>query len=485
MKIRFLKRPAYYAMLAVVSLATATLYSCNEDEPLSDLTGITSFSIQGFTESFTIDQTNLTISNTGADSLPYGTVVSSLVAVFEAIENTTVTVNDVAQVSGSTANDFSSTLTYVVTAEDGKTEKSYTVTVNVAQLNPEAASWRRLTENAGWGPWSQHYAATHFNGKFFAYGIQSASITSTPPHTYETYSSTDGITWTKEALTDDAGGAIPPTRDGAIVSGFNGKLWILGGMVPTQPTETGYTFSTVTNKVWSSSDGTTWTVTSPAEGTTIWTAREKAISLVFDNKIWIIGGHGNGSFGALGSPRNDVWSSSDGINWTEVSANGSTAFTARTNPAGVVHNGKLYIIGGKQGVSSSGTTFYNDVWTSTDGATWTQVITGTNFPARTRHKVISYDGKLWLIGGESYNGTTTTRYSDLWVSEDDGANWTEITSENILALPASFKARCYHALFVVDESIWIIGGIGAKNESNSDTYLNDVWTGTINKYDGD
>lgn len=41
---------------------------------------------------------------------------------------------------------------------------------------------------------------------------------------------------------------------------------------------------------------------------------------------------------------NDVWYSSDGVNWTQVTV--STAFPARTEYACVVHNNAMWVIGG-------------------------------------------------------------------------------------------------------------------------------------------
>ena len=61
-----------------------------------------------------------------------GTTVTSLVATFTASEGATVKVGDVAQTSGTTANDFTNAVSYVVTAEDGTTTKTYSVTVTVA-----------------------------------------------------------------------------------------------------------------------------------------------------------------------------------------------------------------------------------------------------------------------------------------------------------------------------------------------------------------
>ena len=67
-----------------------------------------------------------------AVEVPYGTTVTALVAEFTLSENATAKVGSVAQVSGTTENDFTNPVVYVVTAEDGTTTKNWTVTVTVA-----------------------------------------------------------------------------------------------------------------------------------------------------------------------------------------------------------------------------------------------------------------------------------------------------------------------------------------------------------------
>jgi hypothetical protein len=68
-------------------------------------------------------------------NVPFGTDVTALVATFTLSPGATVRVTDVLQTSGINANDFSSVVTYVVTAQDGATTKTYQVTVTIA---PEA-----------------------------------------------------------------------------------------------------------------------------------------------------------------------------------------------------------------------------------------------------------------------------------------------------------------------------------------------------------
>jgi cysteine-rich repeat protein len=72
-----------------------------------------------------------TINSTSvAATVPFGTDVTTLIPTF-ATSGMTVTVSGVVQASGVTANDFTNTVTYTVTAADSST-KTYTVTVAIA-----------------------------------------------------------------------------------------------------------------------------------------------------------------------------------------------------------------------------------------------------------------------------------------------------------------------------------------------------------------
>jgi len=86
---------------------------------------ITAYSIDGVNG--TIDA----VAHTVAVTLPYGTNVTALVATFTLSTNATAKVGVVDQVSGTTANDFTSPVVYTVTAEDGTTTQDWTVTVTV------------------------------------------------------------------------------------------------------------------------------------------------------------------------------------------------------------------------------------------------------------------------------------------------------------------------------------------------------------------
>lgn len=105
---------------AVTTINTMTEY----DEAL-----INTFYFTGFEEeTYTIDDEGETITV----ELPALSVVTNLVANFTTSTGAVVTVSDVAQVSGTTANDFTSALDYLVTSKTEDVTKTYEVTVTVA-----------------------------------------------------------------------------------------------------------------------------------------------------------------------------------------------------------------------------------------------------------------------------------------------------------------------------------------------------------------
>jgi hypothetical protein len=112
--------------LAAIALFLAGCVPPGGGGELSSAKAITAFSFVGPGASGLIDENAKTI----AVTVPYGTDVTSLVAVF-ATTGSSVKVGSTVQVSGTTVNDFSGPITYTVTAANSSTA-SYTVTVTVA-----------------------------------------------------------------------------------------------------------------------------------------------------------------------------------------------------------------------------------------------------------------------------------------------------------------------------------------------------------------
>lgn len=227
---------------------------------------------------------------------------------------------------------------------------------------------------------------------------------------------------------------------------FHDKLWILGGY--DQET------SSSLNDVWSSDDGGNhWTrVTEHAP----WTARGFHTALVFDDKIWVMGGATTNQISF-----NDVWYSNDGINWTQATSNAS--WLPRKGHASVVFDNRMWVIGGKE----NNTSLFNDVWYSSDGITWTQATSNAAWGVRMCPTLVSFNNKMWVIGG-AQDFPTIIFYNDVW-SSSDGITWT-LEKQN-----AEWTPRYGHASVVKDNKIWVFGGM----EEGPDR-TNDVWS----SYDG-
>ena len=102
---------------------------------LSSAKDITAFSFQGLTPAVagTITGTNIAL------TVPFGTDITKLVATFANSADSTVKVGSIAQVSGITANDFTSPVTYTVTAA-GPSTQAYVVTVTIAAVTPSTVA---------------------------------------------------------------------------------------------------------------------------------------------------------------------------------------------------------------------------------------------------------------------------------------------------------------------------------------------------------
>jgi Kelch motif len=224
---------------------------------------------------------------------------------------------------------------------------------------------------------------------------------------------------------------------------FNDKIWITGGVGIVQ--QTPKTNFTCLNDVWASDNGRQWT-----QKTTNTPARSGHALIVFNNKIWLIGGYAN----SWGKYLNDVWCSDDGLSWKCVID--SAAFSPRIYHSCLVFNGKMWIIGGQERK-----TLLNDVWSSSDGVTWVNTKDAAPFSQRCSHSGVVFDDKMWVIGGRD---TGYNALNDVWCSSD-GAEWKLVNDD------AAFSPRQGHCALVYNKKIWLVGGYGFNA---SDMSL-DIW----------
>jgi len=200
------------------------------------------------------------------------------------------------------------------------------------------------------------------------------------------------------------------------------------------------------NDVWSSADGVSWT---QALAHTPWSARNSHTLTAFNGKLWVMGGSGTGGY------LNDIWSSPDGINWTQETV--SAPWSPRAGFKVVEYNNKLWLMGG---VGSSGG--LQDVWNSPDGVNWTLVTSTAAWPTRNGFGAAAFNGKLWVMGGANSGYYPFT--NDVW-SSPDGITWTEETTS------AAWPVRASHQVEVFDGKLWLLGGSSDKWDGE----YSDVW----------
>ena len=166
------------------------------------------------------------------------------------------------------------------------------------------------------------------------------------------------------------------------------------------------------NDVWRSCDGAkTW----ESLGNAPWPTRAGIAFETFGGRMIIAGGCYGSSIGKGRKFLNDVWASSDGIKWDQLTANAE--WSARSGARLVEFGGKLFLLAGEVGFTPD--TQLGDIWSSTDGAAWTLVTASPAFSKRSGHGVVVSGGELLVIAGWHDNKCL----HDLW-SSADGSAWT-------------------------------------------------------------
>ncbi|MBM4079446.1 MAG: hypothetical protein FJ278_07080, partial [Planctomycetes bacterium] len=118
--------------------------------------------------------------------------------------------------------------------------------------------------------------------------------------------------------------------------------------------------------------------------------RDTAEDMVFNGKMWISNGYVAG-----GKLVRDLWSSSDGVTWTLVSDN--TPYDGYGEM--VVYDGKIWAVKAS-------------VWNSSDGVNWKQVSEKTPFGARGYGELVVFRDRMWQLGSGK----------DVWHTAD-GVKW--------------------------------------------------------------
>ncbi|MCC6442221.1 MAG: hypothetical protein IT210_02065 [Armatimonadetes bacterium] len=243
-------------------------------------------------------------------------------------------------------------------------------------------------------------------------------------------------------------------RDGAGALVFQNKMWLLGGWNPGDKV---YFPRICNSEVWATDDGKDWTLVNPQAP---WEGRHTAGYVVHRKKMWIVGGDP-----IQGHYQSDVWSSADGVHWDRAVE--KVPWGPRALHYTVTFQDKIWVMGGQTlpQFGPAEEAFYNDVWRSSDGIQWKRVLEKAPWSPRGMIGGSAvFKGRMWILGGGTYDTPGQPYrnfYNDVW-SSADGVHWQRHLEK------APWHPRQYHDVAVFDGKMWVLEGWNQSNRA-------DVW----------
>ncbi len=406
----------------------SVFYTVTVNQSLSRKKEIESFKLVGTEQILEREGNNLFV------YVPYETDITSV--------STEITVSDKATVSPESGVqiNFTNPQIYTVTASNGGTE-NYLVSV-------KKSPWRNVIKN-GEAPFLRvdGHSLIVFKDKMWLIGgwlgkYENNKATYVDGENYWTsqvWCTSDGINW------ESKGNAPWNGRHGFGCVVFDNKIWVIGGDQHTD--------------VWNSEDGMTW---NKILDIVPWGKRYFPYVVSFKGKIWTMGGQNVNFTGLYLDKYNDIWSTTDGINWVrEVDF---VNWVPRGLMSGTaVLNDELFILGGSSLYSYA----YNDIWKTIDGITWTQVTNHAEWGSRSWHSVASYNNKLWIMGGDL--DISTVLSNEVWYSSE-GRTWMQ--QKGIF-----WEPRHAAAAISFKDKLWMVGGLIARDiwgETSNDVWMMDI-----------
>jgi len=286
--------------------------------------------------------------------------------------------------------------------------------------------WTKVTDHASF-PGSYNFPLFNIRNKLWAF------------HSQGNWFSADGKSWTKAEL--------PPL---GLRTGFQQYVQLNDAVYALGTSEGNYLNLSIGSRIArTSSDLKRWEVV--AEQSEL-PARVFYGAVVFDQKIWLLGGFDGKNY------YNDVWNSSDGIKWRRVAE--KSPWSARTNPSAIVFQDKIWLIGG--GIING--QVFNDVWFTKDGMNWKQATDKIGGRPIFGGSAIVFDSRIWLVGVNRNDG-----FQNAVLVSGDGVNWTEQT--------APWTPRGGVATCVFDGKLFMTGGKYSVTENGNIKFIysNDVW----------
>lgn len=265
---------------------------------------------------------------------------------------------------------------------------------------------------------SSRFAAFNiFDGDLIAAGGYSGTHY---PYGHKVWRSSDGVTWREV-------GTLPEERVDAKLEVFDNTLWLIGGF---EVYDVDYA-----SEMLKSADGITWEREAFPEG-----ASRVLNSYVFRDRLFITTHHDT-----LRETR--LYAREEGGNWERVTSYRTMGIYTRTAELA----GKLYgFTDGK--LNSDGSVAYrNEIYSTTDGINWRREPTPTVYISpRSLYSAAVYRRKIWLVGG--WDGRDTF-YNDVW-SFNELEGWKRYTPRS---KPPFSGLRFHHSLAYGDK-LWLFLG---------------------------
>jgi hypothetical protein len=314
-----------------------------------------------------------------------------------------------------------------------------TITPTFTTVPADKIYWTQLTSNAGWGV-RDKFGASSLNGTFYVYG----GTMQDNPYYNDVWSSTNGVTWssvTTQAWPQVAGYMIGRSNFG--YTNYNNNIWVVGGRILSNDVMSNPTTQSGSNTI----DGSNWTNAEVALSASVDTPG----LISYNGKLWLLGGGTNTVYNYDGTWHHvcqyvNPHYSKCNADWSARQSFGITIF-----------NSRMWVAGGSA-IVGSGTAYYNDVWSSTDGINWTEATASAPFVATDTINLFAYGTKMF-----AYIQAT----QELW-STTDGASWTIATTS-----ATKPNAKRESAFTVIDNKLYLFGGYEGTDK-------NDVWVGAIN-----
>jgi len=213
----------------------------------------------------------------------------------------------------------------------------------------------------------------------------------------------------------------------------------------------GWLWGPTSSEVWKTRDLVHWEFLGDAP----WPARHGAGWVVHEERLYVVGGDW----------LRDTWSSANGTDWVQHSATAPFGTLYTPNVASV--GGRLVLYGGQ-----GGTDGVNKVWESRDGASWQLLQDSAPWTGRGLvHGSAVHDGRIFLVGGGvkavppgQSSPETSQEFSDIW-SSADGVDW------RLEADSLGFAPRTHFSLTATPKGCFVSdGSVGTQAAVSNDLF---------------